>query len=136
MPFSAAAFGEGVVEGKWPVTMAFFTSPALARFTTLAASTLDGMAGSTDSVPDIRATLGFGLPSACAISIALLVMSIFVSVSGCTLTAASVIIRTRSLPGTVMWKIWLRRRLVRRPCSRLTTAFIRASVCKWPFISE
>ena len=106
MPLSRAASGDSALsKAKGPSTTAPLTAPLLACLTTSAASTLEGMAGSADSVPDSMATFGSGLPSACAMRTALLMMSILVAVSGCTLTAPSVIIRTRSLSGTVMWKM-------------------------------
>ena len=95
---------------------------------------LDGMAGMALSVPDRMATLGSALPSAWARPTALLTISIRVFSLGATLTAPSVIISTRSDPGTVIWNTWLRRRPVRSPVSRATTAAIRASVWTWPFI--
>ena len=74
------------------------------------------------------------MPSACARSIAFWVMWTLSSSVGKMLTAASVMISTRSIAGTSMMKQWLTHRFVRRPVSRLTTAAINSSVCRLPFI--
>src|SRR5574340_379140 len=61
-------------------------------------------------------------------------MSTFSARVGAIFTAASVMIRASSCPGTSITKQWLTRRAVRRPVSRRTTAPISSSVCKLPFI--
>ena len=76
--------------------------PFMACLTISAASTLDGIDGFTTSAPDSTATWGRRLPNARAKSTAFLRMSILAGTFGFTLTAPSVIISTRGLPGTVM----------------------------------
>ncbi len=100
-----------------------------------AASRVEGTFGLTVSIADTIATRTTSIPKEWARSMAFWTMSRFSSSVGAMLIAASVTMRGSSWPGTSITKQWLRRRSVRSPPSRRTTAPISSSVWRLPFIS-
>ena len=103
IPLIVAAFSEiATSKAIGPAISAPGKTPFLASLTISTASLLEGISDVGTSVPEISATRGFVLPSACISSIAFRVISIFCFTRGKIFITASVIHTPDLSPGTVI----------------------------------
>ena len=126
--FIATAFGDIARSNDSGPAKSASVSMAAARKAISAASPLDGIAGKTDSVADKTAIRGRDWPRRRLISAICNAASTRVSMSGATLTAASLIIKGRPPAGGSMANKCTSRLPVRRPAARFTMPPINTSV--------